>query len=156
MSLICLLAYPSSNATLSEFIILYKLTGQVILPIHPLFKSVLTLLVFSCSNQPVTLHTHSHSHTYTHLLTHTHMHTHGWIHTKACNLTHKHTIQTNNKERQKPTKTKQTIGILIANLLGFGDIATILALSVHEYGISHQLFHLIYSKIFLELSKFSL
>lgn len=113
MSLICLLAYPSSNATLSEFIILHKLIGQVILPIHPLFKSVLTLLVFSCSNQLVTLHTHSHAHTYAYTWVNTHKSMQPYTHTH----THIHTIQTNNKERQNPTKTKQSTGILIANLL---------------------------------------
>lgn len=118
MSLISLLAYPSSNATLSEFIILYKLTGQVILPIYPLFKNVLILLVFSCLNQLVTLHIHSH--TYTHPLTLTHICIHMGEYTQrhATSHTHIYTIQTNNKERQKPTKTKQAIGILIANLLG--------------------------------------
>ena len=123
MSLISLLAYPSSNATLSEFIILYKLTGQVILPIHPLFKNVLILLVFSCLNQLVTLHTHSHSHTHTPThTTHICIHMGEYTQRRATSHTHPHThihtIQTNNKDRQKPTKTKQATGILIANLLG--------------------------------------
>lgn len=109
MSLICLLAYPSSNATLPEFIILYKLTGQVILPIHPLFKSVLTLLVFSCLNQPVTLHTHSHSHTYTHLLTLTHICIHMGEYTQRCATLHTNTQskQITKKDKNQQRQNKQ-------------------------------------------------
>ena len=110
MSLISLLAYPSSNATLSEFIILYKLTGRVILPIHPLFKKCLDsscLFMFESTchiTHPLThTHTHSHSHTYAYTWVNTHKgvqpytptHTHTYTQSKQV------TKKDKNQQRQK-------------------------------------------------------
>ena len=133
MSLISLLAYPSSNATLSEFIILYKLTGRVILPIHPLFKKCLDsscLFMFESTchiTHPLTLtHICIHMGEYTQRRATLHTYPH----------THIHTIQTSNKERQKPTKTKKQLAFWLQIYLGLGDIVTTLAFCTWIWYIS--------------------